>query len=1363
MATETSTSADELASRIALLEEEIRADPEAKERHAILRWELGRLAEEAGLGPSAIKSYLASYNLSPEFRTPLFALLRIFERRRSHKNLSRLYDAERKSAVTNIDRGAALIDKAGFVETREGNVDEAIAYLNEALDLLDHAPSSTKAAAALLAERLGRRESDGELIARALESQIESTPNATWRVLLLLDLAAAYESQNDVERALETLDRALEVGTAKFRALEALERFGRRTNSLDQVARALEGQAELAEVAARGNDPDAGSGAFSIKSFANSQRAGNRATALLYEAAACRTRAGNPTRAGELLDRALKLRPADALLLEARLHAAAEADDHVRVAALAAAAADEDAPATRVAAMMMRAAQASLAGGDIDAAIDQLVRGLTACPASVVLELQLEDLLKQTGRLEELVLHLEERAQAEEGDGDARAMLLWRAATVAADEVGDFDKARNHYEGAAAAASDPTEILRDFLNAAWRHGQLDAARTAMDALLKREVDDSERSALLRDRFMLAETAEDSDQALSAGLNHSAAHPWALDAARIRGADHKSFELLARAHRILAERSGEPDRKAAHLAVAGRAYIRAEMEDEAVAVLRAALAENPGHRYAVALLEEQLRKRGNMDEVVALLRRAAEAQEGPRAAMVRLLLAGAAAEASGDDAVAAQTYEQAADHDPDSVSPLWALRRLALRTRNADLLLRVQEGLSERELQTSEGGHATLELAEHYAFVVGQATLAERPLSAALERATVGLEAAATLVSLPDHEIDPSLRIQALETLLAASSGGDALVLGRLLGSVAETDGLDVERADAIAATLRADEATAADMWANLRALRSSATGGDAEARAEAWISLCNATSDPIASAHLMLHGLRAKLVGVGNDAADDAFLLAQELAEAADEGEQGQKVIAAIAADEMLEAGDDAEVRADTLLARLEHSSTATRRGLEAAAGRALTAARRPQEALDVLKAVVASEPGDLASWEALRLAARQVPAWDDVVQACDRLATVAQGDDRNELLEEAGAVLMDHLGSPAEAEKRLQQVVRADRSRPNAYHRLHDLIAARDDAPALLELVSQRIGSVHDSSELERLFYEQARLLRAAGELDKALVAIENLRMLDDEHVGGIALAVEINVSRQNWADAVEGLRDIAASPVPISQKRISRLGAADFLQKRLNDPRGALQELTEIDKLGLADLAIHKRMAALAEEVGDLASAARAYEQAAVASRGDERAALSRKAGELLRTNVKDDAAALTAFRRAFEQAPHDFASAQAIAELLEGDAARRNHAERFEQALRGRLDRQPLELDDLRSFAAIGVWKKSSWLEAAALEALSAMAAATPAEETRLNALRGVLRGTPQRSPLRDESEGATSAGRRRSRRKAHCSTA
>lgn len=1287
----------------------VEADPH---RQAVLHWELGRLAERAGHAGAAVKAYLNAYNQAPGFRPPLFDLIRIFERRRSFKNLARLYDAEYRSGRTAHDRASALADLAALLEDRGSDPDKPVERLKEALSA-EGGPA--QATAGLFLERSARRRGDRDLTIQALEARVAAARDPAWRALLVCDLADARAESGedeDVRLALEELGRALEAGSARYRLLETMERIARRNDHPGALARALEELGDLAAAAAGGDGDDAGSGAFSVDHFARGAAAAGRAAAYYFEAASLLLqRLHSPAQAIEALRKAVAARPDDGLLRLVLVEAAHRAGDADLVteqtsALLGDEATGETAPAI-ASALLYYAAHAAGAKGDEDAALAALDQALAIAPDSVVARATADAWMLASGRFDKWIEALAKR----ESSGRDRALALWRAATLAAYRLDDFSRARPLYEQAAEHATDPAVVLRDQYAAATQLGDAQGALDAIVALLPQVTDPEERSALLHHRYELQREAgqdEEAARTLAQALKLEGARAWAADAARVYAARTGDMQLLAAAHQVLAELAADDITAAAHLAATGRAAMKAGDQEEAIARLRAALDREPGNGYALALLEEIYRARGEADEVVKLLRSAADARSDTHAAMVSLLLAGAAAEASGDAALAAQTYDDARALDPTNVSPLWALRRLADSTGDASLVLRAREALSEREVVEGSPGRATLELGEHL-LREGAHADAESPLRACLD-GPAAVEAAAALTMLPEDEASPTARVAGLEKLLTTAEPSDANPLRRELGATAAEGDLLPDLAEECARTLLEQSD---DRWALLASLHDAARERRLEERAELLLRLAAATDDPRARAALTLHGLRAQIVGADaeSEAAEDAFLIAQELAS------ESEDAAAAVAVDETLSAGDDPEAFAEAQLGRVRHAGEATRTSVASAAGRALTAARRP-EAFEVLQQVVASDPDDLAAWEALRVAARDRAEWATVVKACDVLASKLDGDLRNELLEEAAAVLMDHLDREDLAEPRLREVVDADRRRPNAYHRLHDIVAERGDTNTLMGLVERRIAAIDDSAELERLYYEKARLHRGAGELDQALVAIENLRMLDEGHAGGLALAVEIHVSRSEWTEAVGALRALARADVPAKQKRIALLGAADFLESKLADPIGALAELEELEKLGMADAKVYERMARIAEGAELFPRAAELLRRAAEASVGPQRAAFARRAGELLRDRVGDREGAKRCFRDALAHAPTDVTAGDALAALLSPEE-NDEHGRSFEAAVRASIDHEGLDAAHLRALRHAAQWRGDALLEAHVLSALVAVGEATDEE--------------------------------------------
>ena len=1314
------------ATVIADLEAELQASGDDPRRRAILQWEIARVHENDGKLGNAVRAHLAAFNLDPTYRAPLQALVRIMERIRSFKNLARLYREQARRAENPADRAAALLDLAAHQEDRENDPASA-------RDTLDEAYAADPRTSALALERVGRREGDAGKTLEALSTRAAFTAQPELRALLLIELAEARVAVGDIDEAFLALDEALTTSTSRRRVLETMERLARQHGRSDVLARALEDRAELALDATRGTFAEDAPEAQA------SRDASVRAAERLREAAEHRAAGGEFEAASALLARARDLAPGrgDASATARRLAWARRDLATLRELAREASGPPEDAPrapaSTLEAAEQLTLARALRERGDASAARRLLDAVGAAHPASPALHgaedahyVRVESRLAFADRLEARAPHLEPVLRVE---------ALWRAATLAFAEVAEpmtapearaeaLTRALGLYEAAGATATeaglddDALAILREHQSAAQLAGAHEAVLASTQALLAEgaTLDPAERAALLRARHV----AETDAEARLTNLRDAAGDPdaagWAPDALRVHAAAADDHLRLGEAHRHLSEVAPTAEAVAGHLAASARALLRAGEVERAKETLREALRELPGQPYALALLEEVLRRGGEAQEVVALLRDAAEVQSGPRAAVMRLLLAGAAAEAGGDVSLAARTYEDAADMDPEAISALSALRRLAEREGDEALTLRALEALAMREAAQPEGGgRMSLELGEHLTLVASAPALAEAPLGAALDEPEVAVDAALALALLPARRERTEARARGLERLIEATQGtADAPRLYRELGATAE--GTGGERGDAARATLlgEGDEEGAPglapdDVWALWsRILRTGATRP--EVRARAWTGLSRATQGDDGS--LALAALRATLLGGGDDAEGDAFLSAQELAMEAPE-----TVAAAVAVDETLGAGDDPEARAEALLSRRAFASPETESALAAAAGRALAAAGRP-EALAALRSLVEDQPDDLASWDALRVAARRAGAWEDVAAACDRLAEVAAGEDRAELLEESAAVRMDQLGQDNEAAERLWKVVRQDRRRPNAYFRLHDLLASG----ASTETSSSWSGSARTPSRTKNSSLgsstnapgcteRSASSIRASAPSPSSACWTHATR--EASHWPA-RYTCPARPGRKPWTRSVTWPR----ADVPAEQARIARLGAAETLLVRMQRPDEALAELESLVASGVDDLVVRNRMVDVALRAERFDVAAAACDAASRLSEGKERVAWARRAGELRARELGDVGAALNAYRRALEERPTDLEAGEAVAGLLTDRDARRAHAEAFEASVRRGLDRS-LEPDLLRKLLAAARWKGDRDLAFVASEMLIALGAANDEE--------------------------------------------
>lgn len=1313
---------DAIEARIAMLRAEADVVVDLTTR-AALEYELGLLFEtERGEEANAVRHYLSAFNTDPTFSPPLSALIRIFERRRSFQNLGRLYEAQVNHARTLDERVSALVDWGALHEDHLGQPEFALSLYQNAID--DH-PEGARLPALFLERALfAQGELDRALEVIAKRAELVSEP--VLKGLLWVEVAHGLEQRGDIEGALSVARKAAMLSVPDDRFVVSLEALARRNGAVPELVAAIETRASMwarkARTAPTENDSEA-----------------HKAVALYREAALLRRVHLRPEEGGDAhgalanLGKAIELRPLDVALHRERMIAAEWACDLPTAASEARWLLATGIRGSHAASLHFRVAEEAQSRGAYDEARAALNAAYEEDPNSSVIAAAWDELgvnsTPDEGRIETWMIELVRRSET--ANPSAKAWMLWHAAHVSATRLRDAERAHALYAAAHRvmeehALAEHTALLREWQRAGLRFDHGAGAREAIRAFLtssaEHDVEPDERSAVLRDWLDLERRLGD-DEGFEAALEYALQAPeaaaWAPDVARMHAASRRDFARLARAHQSLARReNNEPDVQAAHLCAAARAFACEGHLTSAKEALTEALSVVPGHRYAMALLEEILRASGDSDALVHLLRERAESERAGRIAEATLLLAGAAAESAGDVALARRTYEEAWERDPTASGPLWALHRLAERTRDDALMLEVLEHLAEQEVKPV--GIATLELAEHLQLEMQDPIRAEAALRGASSVRELATMAALDLALLGASQ--PTALLDGTKQLLSAVESADEgsnrvrIALLRELGGIQLHFMEDPNSADPIANELLQLEEH--DAWARVTQWRSRGVHRVSEgSRTEALLALSESTNDAQASAELIVHSLRGSVIAGAPH--DDAILRATELAEAEPAG-----FMAALAGLEALGEVEDPSERAGALGRWLVHASPESAASLRAARGRALAAAGRGEEACDELRSVLAADPTDLASWEALRVAARDAERWTDLVRACDELASVLTGELRAALLEESAAVCMDQLDADDDAERRLRAALDVDGMRVIAYGRLHDLLADRGDDEGLLALVKHRAEITDDPDLLAPLFYELARLHRGLGQREQAFLALDNLLMLEPEHVGGLALLVELHVQREAWTDAVEALRTLAeVSDVPASQKRIARLGAADFLEKKLGDGEGALHELGCVEALGLADRALCVRMADLAERTERIDIAISSLRKAAawVHAEPREAAAFERRVARLWLERKESTEEAIAAYGRALAAFPADLDSAVALSRLLTKEG-RLELARTFEESVRRAWTEDPTDPEFLRALATVAEWRADDALSITVMGALVALDVASEDERAR-----------------------------------------
>ena len=1129
--------------RIANLRRELEAETEPMGKAAIL-YQIGALYEhELERVSEAVEHYGQARTVAPGFQPALIAQLRIAERAAGDYDLAALRSDQVATARRPAVGAAALVDLAVHSQDWAALLREAVARSREPV------------VPAVLLEWLAEKHGDNDALRRALRAQAEHAADPTLRAALWIDVAVSEIDAGEADTALDALERACESDALSWQARSLQRRTAREHGRWDVLVRASAGMASMLEAALDSDEP---SDPLSL-SVPEEERL-PLAAYLWQEAAACSvTQLEDADAAAGYIDSALRLHPDKlAIRLQAlRIQETRGDQEGLKDATTWFRTNAPDDPA-----FVAYEVRCALSGEDPHRATETLRDVAARYPDSNFVQAALDVALIRHAAHAERANRLLDRSDTE--GGEVRARASWHAAQLMGASDAISDRAQSLYnEAANAAVSSEEPILREALGAAVQAEQAEQADVIIqrcDELMQRNIEPAERALLAFTKYHVTRNVLGANQEAQLLLRDSLEDPnnrgWAPHVARALAAWAGNAGLLAQAHEKIAELT-KGDTQLGHLCAAGQAYARGRDWDAAERVLRLALSVEPDDHYIIALLDGVLREGGRTEDVVSLARERSQGESSAALGELSLLLAGAAAERTGNLAAAGHAYEQALLEAPDSPAAALALLDVARRQGDSQAMVRPYGHLAHCGL----GGGVP----ELFALLQGDALAcgsdpgagASEAYERALEHPATALGGAVALLSIPTRHATADQRSAAEEVLADASKAeetgnGFSPAYGALRASLGEVG---------------------------------SSTG-------DAWLQLSALAPTEALRAGALAQGLRATRIARGAQAADELFMLAHEAAELAG-------VDAAIAIDESLAPSDDPEIRAIAIERRLQHSEALGRGALDAAHCRALVEADRGAEAVALLSDAVNDRPDDLALWETLRSAARQAHQWPLVAQACERLAPFVQGSLKADLLEEAGVVRLDYLEQYQQAEDLFRRALDEDPTRDVAFRRLHDLLAEQEDAEALEHLVSDRLALGGPKDRLD-LLYERARLLRGFSDRPGALEVLDELFTSEPDHAGALALAAEVHVSLEQWEEAVECLQRLSRASIPDEQRRVAHLGAADFLETHLGADEQALAELRAVEALGLADAQTWTRIGALEAGFDRRGAAIDAYRRA-------------------------------------------------------------------------------------------------------------------------------------------------------------------
>ena len=1324
-------------------------------RQARLLTDVADLEEQAGDQPGAARDYLAAYNAAPSFREPLEGLVRLLERRRSLKNLGKLIEALGRAAATPEEQARALVMRAWHEADVTGDIAEAKTTARAAT-AVEGAGAPELATAWLLLEVLAGRVGDAATRREALVARAGYAVDPAWRALLLADcarLAMAGEVGGEIDAALAHLEQARaaesEATWAAAVLVEEILRDRRGLAGADGTpetssragahAEALETLATLVQDAVS----DAARGdALGVPHWI---RQPARVVDAWMHAADRWRAAGHLDRAAASLERAASLvasasasapsaddwRLAHAVLDGARIRIAEQTGNTALAAQLAERRLQTEQDPGLVSALAMRMAEHAASMSDGPRALDALSRALAGdggCLPARALQL---DMLADGSDGGAFAAQLESFADFLATD-EARGRAFLLAAYVWAVQAKDVPGAKGALSQAALFGVPPATAARLGRALAGIVGDAAWYEEATKRLIAGGGAEDEVASLYVELLRLRQQRGDADATTSA-LREMAAAPrtaWLAHAL-------EAYMPPATAPQ------GDDDARAAGerslVALEQLAVLETDPDlSRGLALVAALRAQAGGDRAGARTRLRALAERDPSDAIVGAYLGDLERADGDRTSAARV---------ASDVAAASSDPELAASLRLEAAFELWRAsdRKSALEQMEAAAVVApeaagVALGWASWgvDADSLEGRRRAIERSGHAGGDTGVLALERFAIEACGGDAGAAESALSTIDREGRGPDDPLARASALARLAWSGAASDAQAVRNSLEHVAA--------AGPGAALLAASELyriahEAGDVEQAARAARRWFDAGGGMTAAIEWLAAAMAVGSPVdelAARRALASGLPVESRDAHEAIAASAGLLEARVRPGVPAPlVVGETVAVRLTNLELAPPGCDPRRRA-TALSELDVAL-----GDDALAdaislsGWSWLAAGDPTTASAVFEEATAARPTDLAAWEGLRACAEQVGDAALRARAAAELGARCHDTERGAAFWEEAALLLLDLGDEAQGEHALEASFARDAGRAVAFDKLFRRVRQRKDNEKLLTIVARRLDSTDDPAEIQKLFWEQARVLREKGDQDGALAALEHVTMLDPDHVGALALLGEINIRRANFADAAESLGRLARLEVAPPKNRVTAgVAAVDLYENKLNKPEAALELLLALHRAGLSTLPVRERLARAAARTGAWTEATAILEQL-MRERPDPKARVdaARLAMAIHRDRLSQPQAAAAAIVKLLEEDPADTEALDMLLATQHPEDVRQRLLRAARLALAKQLEQKPCDAVAVRQFAKVAAALKDDALHQATLGALMALGASAPQDEQAFAQLVARKERTPQ----------------------------
>jgi tetratricopeptide (TPR) repeat protein len=372
-------------------------------------------------------------------------------------------------------------------------------------------------------------------------------------------------------------------------------------------------------------------------------------------------------------------------------------------------------------------------------------------------------------------------------------------------------------------------------------------------------------------------------------------------------------------------------------------------------------------------------------------------------------------------------------------------------------------------------------------------------------------------------------------------------------------------------------------------------------------------------------------------------------------------------------------------------------------------------DALQAFRAVVENRPEDIAAWEGVRAAAEQLGDHVQMALASAQLGALCKDDARAaQFWEIAGVVLLEHTDAHDDAEIAFERAFERNPRLDLAFDKLFRAVRARNEDERLLDIIARRLQVAENDAEIAKLFWERARVLRKKGDTQGALTALDNVTMLEPDHVGALALSGEIYISKGRFEDAANMFARLSqSSEAPRQQRLMSGIASVDLYENKLKQFDKALEVLVGLHRANLSTPPVRERLARIATRIGAWRDAANILEQLMVErDKPEGRVEAARGAMQVWRDHLREPTRGLSAVAKLLDEVPDDGEAVDLVLTTGYEQGFRTRVLGRAKVTLLQALQRDPVDADRVALLAKIAGAGGDAPLRQATLGALVAL---------------------------------------------------